>query len=152
MKETKAVLLDTDVLVNWLLKETETATNKNIWAAPFKIIGRVESGEIKGCVSLTSLLEIRFLMRRKKAVPDKEVNADIATLTNLFEVLIADEIQLLRADKLQEKYPLDPFDAIILSIALSLPTATLISRDTQLLKIAAKLTESATPEEFLAAL
>ena len=149
MKEIKAVLLDTDVIANWLLKETETATNKNIWKAPFEIIGRVEAKEIKGCISLTALLEIRFLLRRKKEYPPNEINQDIKKLTELFEILIPDEIELLRANKLQEEYPLDPFDAVLLSLILTLTNAILISRDTKFLKVASRLTETATPEEYL---
>jgi len=149
MKEIKTVLLDTDVIANWLLKETETATNKNIWKAPFEIIGRIESEEIKGCLSLTTLLEIRFLLRRKKEYSAKEINRDIKKLTELFEILIPDEIELLRANKLQEEYPLDPFDTVLLSLALSLTNAILISRDTKFLKVASLLIESGTPEEYL---
>ena len=149
MKEIKTVLLDTDVIANWLLKETETATNKNIWKAPFEIIGRIETKEIKGCIALTTLLEIRFLLRRKKEYPAKEINQDINKLTDLFEIVIPDEIELLRANKLQEEYPLDPFDSILLSLTLSLPDSVLLSRDTKFLRIASGLTETATPEEYL---
>src|SRR3989338_215846 len=149
MKEAKTLLLDTDVIVNWLLKETETATNKNLWKAPFEIIARVEAKEIKGFISLTSLLEIRFLLRRKKGYPPSQVNGDIDKLTGLFEIVIPDEIELLRANKLQNEYPLDPFDAIVLSLALSVPSAILISRDVKFLKISSRLTESLNPDQLL---
>ncbi len=149
MKEIKTILLDTDVIANWLLKEIETSTNKNLWKAPFEIIGRIETKEIKGCISLTTLLEIRFLLHRKKEYPVKEINQDIKKLTELFEILIPDEIELLRANKLQEEYPLDPFDTILLSLALSLTNAILISPDTKFLKVASRLTETATPEQYL---
>jgi predicted nucleic acid-binding protein len=152
MKEVKIAFLDTDIIANWLLKEIETATNKNLWKAPFEIISRIEAKEIKGCVSLTSLLELRFLLRRKKEYPAQEVNVDVAKLTGLFEVVIPGEIELLRTNKLQEEYPLDPFDAILLSLVLTLPNAILISRDTKFLKGASRLIETATPEEFLSKL
>lgn len=148
-KEAKPILLDTDVIINWLTRETESVSQKPLWDAPFKIISRIERGDVKGFISLTSLLEIRFFLRRKKKVSEHQVNADIDKLSGMFDILVPDEIELLRANKLQSKYPLDPFDAITLSLALGIANVILISRDIQFLKNASTLVETGMPEEIL---
>ena len=45
MKPNK-ILFDTDVIVNWLTKETETVTGRDLWTAPYKIIKHKEFLEI----------------------------------------------------------------------------------------------------------
>ena len=147
--EAKPILFDTDVITNWLIKETETATEKPLWEAPVEIISRVESGKCKGFISLMTLLELRFLLRHKKKVAETQIHTDIQNLMELFEIVVPDEGELLRANKLQSQYLLDPFDSILLSLALSIPHVTLLSRDTKFLRIAEKLIETASPEEFL---
>ena len=67
-------------------------------------------------------------------------------------IVLSDEISLLKANTLQADHPLDPFDAIHLSLCLGLESVTLISRDDDFLKIARKLGAALTPEEFVATL
>ncbi len=148
-KAENQILLDTDVIISWLTRETETVTKKELWKAPFEIISRIEVGQLKGFISLLTLFEIRFFLRRKKKISESQVNADVRKLTELFEVLIPDEIELLRANKLQTEYPLDPFDVILLSLALGIPEITLISRDRKFLELARRFVEVSTPEEIL---
>lgn len=143
------ILLDTDVIINWLTKETETVTRKELWKAPFEIISRIEAGQLKGFISLLTVFEIRFFLRRKKKISENQVNADVQKLTEIIEVLIPDEIELLRANKLQSEYPLDPFDAILFSLALGIPEVTLISRDREFLRFASRFVEVSSPEEIL---
>ncbi len=143
------ILIDTDVIINWLTKETETITDKELWKAPFEIISRIEAGQLEGFISLLTVFEIRFFLRRKKKISESQVNADVQKLTEIIEVLIPDEIELLRANKLQGEYPLDPFDAILFSLALGIPEVTLISRDREFLRFASRFVEVSSPEEFL---
>ena len=145
----KTIIFDTDVLINWLMQEVESITRRKLWEAPLQIIERVEAEEIRGCVSLLCLLEIRFLLNRKFKRHTTNINKDISLISGLFDVLIPDKIELLRANKLQEEYLLDPFDAIFLATALSLPSAILVSRDKKLIAIASRLTDAMTPEDTL---
>ncbi|MFC1594674.1 type II toxin-antitoxin system VapC family toxin [Candidatus Omnitrophota bacterium] len=145
----KNVLLDTDVVVNWLTQEIETKSNKQLWKAPFEIIRLSEEKKLRGCISLLTLLEIRFLMRRKKRKEKTRIDSDIEKITSLVEVIIPDEICLIRSNTLQMEHELDPFDAILLSTALSTPEITLVSRDKAFLTIASRLCEAIEPEKFL---
>jgi hypothetical protein len=61
------ILLDTDVLVNWLIQETETVSDKELWKAPYEIVRLIENNTVFGTISLTTLMEIRYLLRRKKS-------------------------------------------------------------------------------------
>ena len=143
------VIFDTDVLINWLTQETESITGRRLWEAPLQIIECIECKEIRGCVSLMSLLEVRFLLNRKFKRHTADINKDILLIKSVFEVVVPEEIELLRADKLQEEFLLDPFDAILLATVLAIPRGILVSRDGKLLTIAPRFTTAVTPEKAL---
>lgn len=149
MRQSRVVLLDTDVIVNWLTQETETVSRKELWMAPYEIIKFIEAGKISGTMSVTSLLEIRFLLRRKKQFSYSQVEDDISKLSSILDVVIPDEIQLLKANALQTDLPLDPFDAIHLAAAISMNPITLLSRDKAFIQISKQFIEAMTPEEYL---
>jgi PIN domain nuclease of toxin-antitoxin system len=152
MKNPSRVLLDTDVVINWLVQEVETVSGKELWKAPHEIVKRSEAGEITVLISLTTLFEIRFLLRRKKSFSSRQVEDDLTAITSVIDVIIPDEISLLRANTLQAEHPLDPFDAIHLSLCMGMEPIALISRDDDFIKISRKFITAQTPEEFLNAL
>lgn len=146
---TSRVLLDTDVVINWLVQEVETLSGKELWKSPYEIVRRAESKKIRALISLTTLLEIRFLLRRKKSFSSRQVEDDLNTITSVLDVIIPDEISLLKANALQADHPLDPFDAIHLSLCMGLEPVTLISRDDDFIKIARVFITAQTPEDFV---
>jgi len=143
------ILLDTDVVINWLIQETETVSERELWKAPYEIIRLVENKTLSGIISLTTLMEIRYFLRRKRSYSVQQVENDILLITTIFDVIIPDEINLLKANTLQAEYPLDPFDSIHLSICIGLKPITLISRDKDFIKISKQFINALTPEEFL---
>jgi len=143
------ILLDTDVVVNWLIQETETVSKRELWKAPYEIIRLVENKTLSGIISLTTLMEIRYLLRRKRSYSIQQVEEDISLITAIFDVIIPDEINLLKANTLQAEHPLDPFDSIHLAICIGLKPITLISRDKDFIKISRQFINALTPEEFL---
>lgn len=147
--EFSKVLLDTDVITNWLTKEIETGSGKELWKAPFEIVKLIEDKKISGFISLTTLLEIRYLLRRKKSYSDQQIEDDISKITNIFDVIVPDEITLLKANSLQSVHLLDPFDAIHLSVAVGLKPITLISRDREFINMAGNFINALNPEDFI---
>ena len=147
------IFFDTDVIVNWLTKETETISGRELWTAPYKIIKHLDigAGKREGFIPLTTVLELRYLLRRKKRYSVKQVEEDIGKITAFFEVVIPDTTDMLQASSLQSEYPLDPFDAIHLSLCLSLKPVVLVSRDKEFLEISKKFISAYTPEDFLSA-
>ena len=147
------IFFDTDVIVNWLTKETETISGRELWTAPYKIIKHlgIGAGKREGFIPLTTVLELRYLLRRKKRYSVKQVEEDIGKITAFFEVVIPDTTDMLQASSLQSEYPLDPFDAIHLALCLSLKPVVLISRDKEFLEISKKFISAYTPEDFLSA-
>lgn len=143
------VFLDTDVIVNWLIKETETASNIPLWNAPHSIIQLAESGKITCMISLTTVMEIRYLLRRKKSYSKDQIEDDISILTSSLDVIIPDEIGLLKANALQSDHHLDPFDAIHLAAALGSSPVTLVSRDREFISIAEAFLPAMQPEAFI---
>ncbi len=147
--EPSRILLDTDVVINWLIQETESVSEKELWKAPYKLVKLVENNTLFGTISLTTLMEIRYLLRRKKSYTAEQVENDLSKLITIFDIIIPDEITLLKANTLQAEHPLDPFDAIHLSICIGLKPVTLISRDKDFIKISKQFITALTPEEFL---
>jgi predicted nucleic acid-binding protein len=147
------IFFDTDVIVNWLTKETETISGRELWTAPYKIINHLDSGAgiREGFIPLTTVLELRYLLRRKKRYSVKQVEEDIGKITAFFEVVIPDTTDMLQASSLQSEHPLDPFDAIHLALCLSLKPVVLVSRDKEFLEISKKFISAYTPEDFLSA-
>ena len=128
-------LLDSDVIINWLTKE-ETS-EANLWEAPHKIIRLMEENIIDGYATIIGLLEIRFVLRRKKNLSDDKIKDDVAKILNVLEILVPDEVNLLKANGLQSDISfLSPFDAIFIAVGLSMKNAALISRDKYLLQTA----------------
>ncbi|HDL01478.1 MAG TPA: PIN domain-containing protein, partial [candidate division Zixibacteria bacterium] len=99
--------------------------------------------------SLTTLMEIRFLLRRKKSYSIPQIENDISRLSAIFDVIIPDEISLLKANTIQADHLLDPFDSIHLALCLGIKPVTLISRDKHFIKTAKKFITVKTPEELL---
>jgi predicted nucleic acid-binding protein len=148
--QSNACLLDTDVIINWLTQEVESITGKELWKACHQIIKLIEDNKIKGLVSLLHLMEVRFILGRKKSVDTEKIKSDIKRILEIIEIIIPDEIDLLRADGLQIENLLSPCDAVLVSVALSSKEAVVVSRDKTLLSIAAKTLPAFTPEDFLA--
>lgn len=144
------IILDTDIILNWLLKEAETTTGENLWSAPYEIVKHIGDGNIEGFINLVTILETRYVLRRKKQFDENIIKSFINDIIEVFEVLIPDEVCLLRANNLQEIFPLDPFDAIILSsISSQIRQLILITRDDSFKNIAVSSIEVKTPEEFI---
>ncbi|MBU1366320.1 MAG: PIN domain-containing protein, partial [Candidatus Omnitrophica bacterium] len=70
-------------------------------------------------------------------------------ILKLLEIIVPDEVNLLKANNLQDKLPLDPFDAILLAAASAEENIVLVTRDKALISLASKLLEASTPEGFI---
>jgi predicted nucleic acid-binding protein len=89
------------------------------------------------------------LLRRKKNIADKAIEETITLLENILDIVIPDEITLLRANLLQRNNYLDPFDAIIMAISVSMQPSVFLSRDNSLLMIASTLVPAITPDDYI---
>jgi predicted nucleic acid-binding protein len=143
------IIVDTDVVINWLCREVETSSQKILWKAPLTVAKNAETGTISGNISLLSILEVRFVLRRKKRFSRNEVEKDIQDIQQIYQSIVPDEIIVLRAHQLQSREELDPFDSLLLSTALSFPEIHLITRDSLFRSIAQSYVRTCTPEEFV---
>ena len=152
MESTK-VLLDTDILINWLVEEVDSKTNFKLWEAPYKILKKVETGELLGFITLINLMEIVFVLRRKKKWSERKIFDVIRKIqdTDNLTVLVPDESDMISAYNLQVVFPLDPFNAIYFGI-FKRTCDYLISRDgefTEIINKAENKVVALNPEEFL---
>ncbi|MFA5779374.1 MAG: PIN domain-containing protein [Elusimicrobiota bacterium] len=139
------VVIDTDVLLNWLTKE------KDLWETPLRIVKYCEQRKLNGVICITSMMELRYVLRRKKMFKEEMIKWFAEELKTYFDISLPDEGVILLANKLQSEYPLGPFDAILLAFAISEKPSVLISRDNDLLKISSLFIKSFTPEKFISA-
>ncbi len=143
------VLIDSDVLLNWLTKEHESITGKNLWEAPYRIMSLAQNKNLICYVSLVSLLELQFVLRRKKKRSEEDIEIDLDLIVNELDILIPDEVTLVQAYSLQKEHFLDPFDSILLSQLIG-HDISLVSRDKNFIENARKANVSAfNPELFL---
>jgi predicted nucleic acid-binding protein len=144
--------LDTDVLLNWLCKEEDPKSGVKLWEAPYEILKSAENGDLICVTSLINLMEIIFVLRRKKKWDEDEIMhsvEDIQRMPNL-EVVTPAEPDINLGFNLQRSHRLDPFDAVYLAIALR-RNICVVSRDEDFIKIANRLLKNIayTPENFL---
>jgi predicted nucleic acid-binding protein len=143
------IFLDTDVLINWLAKEVDPSAGFKLWRCPYEVLKLIEGGQIKGYTALTTIFEIRFVLRRKKRYSEEKIRKSIESLFGMLEIAVPDSGDMLEANRLQSEQPLDPFDSIGLSIIL-VNSATLLSRDNEFIALARESNvEAYTPEVFL---
>ncbi len=148
--ESIRVYLDTDVLINWLCKEVDPNSDFKLWKAPYEIMRLIEKGLVTAHTSLINIFEIRFVLRRKKKFEEKKIKELIADLYRQLKIEVPDSIDIITANKAQEEYLYDPFDAIAYAIAAAIPSECIITRDKEFTDIIKAANFSAcTPEEFL---
>jgi predicted nucleic acid-binding protein len=142
--------LDTDVLLNWLCEEANGRTGAKLWKAPLEIIKASENKNIAGCTSLLNLIEIRFVLRRKKKWTEKEIETTISKIHSIIAVIIPNTDDIISAYSLQGECNLDPFDAIYLAISKE-KCDKLITRDATFINLANEIKPdfALTPEEFV---
>ncbi len=151
--ESIRVFLDTDVLINWLAKEVDPNTGKKLWEKPYKILKMIEKGKISGATSLINLMEIIFVLRRKKRWRDDDIVSRVGMVQEMpnFAVLIPTEADMIAAYNLQTVFRLDPFDSIYFAMARN-KVDHLITRDADFIEIVnsdESRNFAMTPEQFV---
>jgi len=151
--ENISVFLDTDVLINWLAKEVDPNTGEELWRAPLRILKEIEVGELSGFTSIINLMEIIFVLRRKKRWKDEKIISTIGRIREIpnFSVLIPTEADMISAYSIQTVFALDPFNSIYYSISRR-RIDYIIPRDSDFISIvnnAEKRLVAFTPERFL---
>lgn len=140
--------IDTNVLLNVWFKEIDPRTSRPLWKASLRVLKLVEEGNIKGIVSIFTIMESVHVFRRKGADP-KIAQSDIQDLG--LEVYIPEIPALLDALTYQlELGGVDPYDAVALSSAVNSNCDVLIARDEEFKKRGGKgVIKIVSPEEFL---
>jgi len=147
------IFLDTDVIINWLCKEKNQKSNLELWESPYEILKIIETGKITGFTSLINLMEIIFVLRRKKKWGEPIIlNAlkKIQSIPNM-AVLVPDESDMITSYNLQSILNLDPFDSIYYGMVKNI-SGYLISRDNIFIDIVNKAENreiAYVPENFL---
>ena len=137
--ESIKTFLDTDVILNWLCKET-TKEGETLWEAPYEILKKAEKEEIVLYTTLINIMEIRFVLRRKKRWKELEIEEVIRDLGEIdnFGIIIPEETDLITGFNFQASHMLDPFDAIYLSVVDKI-SGFLVSRDRDFINIVNKI-------------
>jgi len=134
-------------------EEVDPNTGEELWRVPLKILKEIEAGKISGFTSIINLMEIIFVLRRKKRWKDEEIISTIGRIREIpnFSVLIPTEADMISAYSIQTVFSLDPFNSIYYSISKR-RIDYIVSRDSDFISIvneAEKKTVALTPEMFL---
>jgi predicted nucleic acid-binding protein len=149
-KSNKILLFDTDVIVNFLVKEHDPHSGAALWQAPAQLFDMIADGVVEGRISIFNLMELRYMLRRKKKISGIENEKLIFQISNSFNLVVQDEESIINAFNLQRGHGMDPFDSLLLSSYISMePETIVISRDKAFLAAANNYRQAYTPEEYL---
>lgn len=128
------VFLDTDVLINWLAKEIDPQTGEQLWKASYQILKRIENGRLSGYTTLLNLMEIVFVLRRKKRWKEEKISRTVSKIQSIPHLTLGvpTDADIITAYNLQSRFPLGPFGAIYYAIAHG-TVDYLVSRDKALI-------------------
>lgn len=140
------IYIDTNVFLNVWNREIDPKTKTELWKGSAQVLQLIEEEKIKGITSLTTLMEIVHVFRRRK----QNYNEAIKDLEDLgIEIFIPNSFTLLKAFEFQQDYEPDPYDSIALAVAIESNCDYLITRDEAFAKKANSLIKICTPEMFL---
>ncbi len=113
----------------------------------------IEKGKISGATSLINLMEITFVLRRKKKWKDEDIVPKVGMIQEMpnFAVLIPTEADIIAAYNLQTLFRLDPFDSMYFAITRN-KVDHIITRDAEFIEIvnsAENRNFAMTPEQFV---
>ncbi|NOZ76750.1 MAG: PIN domain-containing protein [Euryarchaeota archaeon] len=139
------VFLDSDVLLNVLLKE-EGKGGEKLWEAPVRILNLIGAGRLSGSTSIINLMEIRTVLSRKKKWKKALIFQKEKELKESLDILIPTWTDHIKADKYHRETFLYPMDCLILTLAGN-NNYQLITRDSGLLS--QEIVESVNPDDFV---
>ena len=143
------IFLDTDVLINWLVHEKESRTDKPLWPSVEKILLNIQDKKLRGATSILSIMEIRTFLGRETKANKAYTEREVSKINSLLSILVPNDITILLANQIQVKTGLTVIDAIQVAIVQENLPSTLITRDNELLTTAKTFIPAATPEELL---
>jgi predicted nucleic acid-binding protein len=139
------VFLDSDVLLNVLLKE-EGQDGERLWEAPVRILNLIGDGQLSGSTSIINLMEIRTVLARKKKWKKAQIFRKEKELKESLDILIPTWTDHIKADRYHRETLLYPMDCLILTLAGN-NGCMLITRDSELLS--QNIVESVNPDDFI---
>jgi len=147
------VFLDTDVIINWLVKEIDPKTKLELWRDSYNILKGIEKGELSGFTTLINLMEIIFVLRRKKKWTEENISNTIRRIQQIknLNISIPGESDIISGYNLQTVFNLDPFDALYFAIFRKIGNY-IISRDKNFMDLVNKIEGkevALVPESFL---
>jgi len=90
--EPARVLLDTDVIINWLIQETETTSNKELWKAPHRIIKLIEEKDTQA-----------QLVRHENTESLNDLKEKLAENTKMMDYIVKNKLKYEKLLKEQEE-------------------------------------------------
>jgi len=148
------IIVDSNIFINVWGRETEPKTGLELWKASSEIISAAKDGRVKGYISMINVFELIHFVRIKSAAaggdPQDAMKQALKKIEDFkFNRIAPESFTISNALAYIIDLHLDPFDAILVSIALNEGMDAIISRDGKLINKASKLIPVLPPEEFL---
>lgn len=150
------IIVDSNIFINVWSKETDPKSGLELWKSSSEIIAAAKNGKIKGHISIINVFELVHFMRNKANAcgrdPQDAMYRALAKIEDFnFKRIVPDSFTVSETLPIILDLHLDPFDAMLVSVAVNEGMDAVISRDKKLKKKASKLIPILTPEEFLSA-
>jgi predicted nucleic acid-binding protein len=150
------IIIDSNIIINVWNSEINPKTGFPLWEGSSTLLQNIRLKKFRGCLSITTIMEIihrvRITAENANENPDHEIKMALSDINNIgFRRFSPDSLTLTNALSFIADLKLDPFDAILLSIAVNEGMDAVISRDEKLRKKASGMIPVLTPEEFLSA-
>ncbi|MEW5945375.1 MAG: PIN domain-containing protein [bacterium] len=148
------IIVDSNIFINVWGEESDPRTGLALWEASSGIISAVGNGKLKGYISMINVFELVHFVRINAAAtgrdPHEAMKLAVRKIEDFnFKRIFPDSLSISKALSFIIDLHLDPFDAILVSIAVNEGMNAIISRDEKLKKKASRLIPVLTPEEFL---
>jgi predicted nucleic acid-binding protein len=150
-----SIIVDTNIILNVWEHEENPKTGISLWRGSADLLVKIRSREVSGFLAISSIMELAHFIKVKAILlgvdPKGAIEQGLSDISSIgFRQLSADTFTMPHALSFIINNYLDPFDAILVSIAVNEGIDAIISRDKKLKKKASKLIPILTPEEFLA--
>lgn len=148
------IIIDSNIILNVWEHEEDPGSGYPLWESSSILLEKIRTHEFTGFLSISTIMELAHFFKVKAIQygtdPKAAIERALSDINSIgFHQLSADAFTLPDALSYIINDFLDPFDAILVSIAISEGLDAIISRDKKLKIKASSLIPVLTPEEFL---
>lgn len=148
------ICLDANIFLNVWRREADPKTKALLWKSSSLLLKKIIEGRFIALTSITTIMETLHVIRVYSNVQALDWRAECQKAEALLrgyhvEFIYPDALSMSTAYELFWNNQLDPYDAILASVALHEKADVIVSRDEDLRKRTGSIIKVITPEEIV---